>query len=67
MIASEEVSTDRLTQKPCPPPRREQRRQQFAIVLLRDRLLHERDAAFVEQRPVGVDRIDHGEAGAIVT
>ena len=61
-MSRDEVSTERLTQKPWPPPGGEQRRQHGAVIVVRERRLHEADAALVEQAAVLVRRIDHDEA-----
>ena len=45
----------------APRPGREQRGQHLAVVLLGQADLDELELALVEQRPVGVDRIDHHE------
>ncbi len=44
---------------------RQQRRQQLAVVGLGHAVLDEADPAFVDERPVGVDRIDHHHACSI--
>ncbi len=51
-MSSEAVSTERLTQKPWPLARGQQRRQQLAVVLLRHRLLDEADAVLVQELAV---------------
>ncbi len=62
MIATEETSTERLTIKGWPSPSREQRLQKVDEIVARDRLMHEGDAALVEQMAILVLRIDDGEA-----
>ncbi len=61
-MSSEEVSTDRLTQKPWPPPAVSSGAEQMAVVLPRHRLVDEADAALVEQLAVLVLGIDDDEA-----
>ena len=56
MMSTEEVSTERLTQKPWPAAFGQQRREQVAIVLFGDLLVDEADAALVEQLAVLVLR-----------
>ena len=62
-MSSEEVSTERLTQKPWPPPAVRSGVKELAIVLARHGLLDEADAALVEEVARSlVVRIDDDEA-----
>ena len=62
MRSSEEVSTERLTQKPWPEPAVRYLRQDVAIIVAGDPEMDEADAAVVEELAVGIVGIDDDEA-----
>ena len=64
-MSREEVSTERLTQKPWPPPCRQQGREDVAVVVAGERDVLEADAALVEEGAVAVGGVDHGEAALV--
>ena len=64
-MSSEEVSTERLTQKPAAAAGGEERRKEVTIVLAGDRLLDEADLPLIAKPAVAVARINNHEAGRI--
>ena len=66
MMSSEDVSTDRLTQKPWPPPSVSSGPEQLAVVVAGDGLVDEADAAVVQQLAVLVLGIDDHETGFVI-
>ena len=65
-MSSEDVSTERLTQKPLAAALGEERREELAVVLAGHRLVDEADAVLVEEGAVAVARVDDHEARLVV-
>ena len=65
-MATEEVSTERLTQKPRPPPSVSSGVSSVAVIVARHGLVDEADAALVQQFAVLVLGVDDHEAGFVI-
>ena len=64
-MSSEDVSTERFTQKPRPAAFGEKRREQVPVAFPRHRLVDEADAVRVEELAVGIVGIDHHHAAFV--
>ena len=64
-MSSEDVSTERLTQKPWPAPFVRSGREDFAVIFQRQRLLLEGEAALFEDFAVLGFRINNGQSGPV--
>ena len=64
-MSTDEVSTDRLMQKPCPSPSVSNAGNTVRVVVDRDALAEVAHAVLVEQMAVAVVGIDHGATRSV--